>query len=81
MSFIVYQTDTIRPVKEYQYEGAALNYLRKLGKGYSVTTKENFLSLPVPMKTVKSLMTGKEVEIPVNTPRSCDPSSELYWSM
>lgn len=34
-----------------------------------------------PTKKVKSLMTGKEVEIPVNTPRCCDPSTELYWSM
>jgi len=33
------------------------------------------------MKTVKNLMSGKEVEIPHDTPRSCDPSSELYWSM
>jgi len=33
------------------------------------------------MKTVTNLMTGKEIEIAENTPRSCDPSSELYWSM
>lgn len=33
------------------------------------------------MKTVKNLMTGQEVQIPHDTPRSCDPSSELYWSM
>lgn len=33
------------------------------------------------MKTVKNLMSGKDVQIPVNTPRSCDPSTELYWSM
>jgi hypothetical protein len=33
------------------------------------------------MKTVKNLMTGKEIQIPHDTPRSCDPSSELYWSM
>jgi hypothetical protein len=32
-------------------------------------------------KTVKNLMTGQDVEIPHDTPRSCDPSSELYWSM
>ena len=32
-------------------------------------------------RTVTNLMTGNEVEIAVNTPRSCDPSSELYWSM
>ena len=33
------------------------------------------------MKTVKNLMTGVPVQIPTDTPRSCDPSSELYWSM
>ena len=32
-------------------------------------------------KVVKNLMTGKDVEIAYDTPRSCDPSSELYWSM
>ena len=32
-------------------------------------------------KTVRNLMTGEMVEIPHDTPRSCDPSSELYWSM
>ena len=32
-------------------------------------------------KTVKNLMTGKDIEIDYDTPRSCDPSSELYWSM
>ena len=32
-------------------------------------------------KTVKNLMTGKDISIPHDTPRSCDPSSELYWSM
>lgn len=32
-------------------------------------------------KTVRNLMTGELVDIPHDTPRSCDPSSELYWSM
>ena len=32
-------------------------------------------------KTVRNLMTGELVTIPHDTPRSCDPSSELYWSM
>lgn len=31
--------------------------------------------------TVQNLMSGKDVVQAVNTPRSCDPSSELYWSM
>jgi hypothetical protein len=33
------------------------------------------------MKRVRNLMSGVEIEIPHDTPRSCDPSSELYWSM
>jgi hypothetical protein len=33
------------------------------------------------MKTVRNLMTGAAVEIEHDTPRSCDPSSELYWTM
>lgn len=33
------------------------------------------------MKTVRNLMSGKDVQIAHDTPRSCDPSSELYWSM
>lgn len=32
-------------------------------------------------KTVKSLMTGADVEIAANTPWSCNPASEMYWSM
>jgi hypothetical protein len=81
MTYIVYNTNTLQAVKEYKYEGAALNKMWIMGSGYSMTTKEEFLCLPVPTKKVRNLMTGKEVEIPVNTPRSCDPSTELYWSM
>jgi hypothetical protein len=32
-------------------------------------------------KVVRNLMTGQDIEIPSDTPRCCDPSSELYWSM
>jgi hypothetical protein len=32
-------------------------------------------------KTVRNLMTGKEIEIAVDTPYCCDPSSETYWSL
>jgi 5-bromo-4-chloroindolyl phosphate hydrolysis protein len=32
-------------------------------------------------KEVKNLMTGTIVKIPVDTPHSCDPSGELYWTM
>lgn len=33
------------------------------------------------MKKVRSLMSGKEIEIAEDTPWCCDPSSETYWSM
>jgi 5-bromo-4-chloroindolyl phosphate hydrolysis protein len=32
-------------------------------------------------KEVKNMMTGTMVKIPVDTPMSCDPSTETYWSM
>jgi len=50
---------------------------------YSLYPKSRgFRILFVPtMKTVKNLMTGAEVEIPTDTPRCLDPSSEQYWSM
>lgn len=32
-------------------------------------------------RRVTNLMSGKEIDIAEDTPRSCDPSSELYWSM
>jgi len=28
-----------------------------------------------------TVWTGTEIQIPHDTPRSCDPSSELYWTM
>ena len=33
------------------------------------------------MKTVKNLMTGKDVQIDRDTPWCCNPASESYWSM
>lgn len=31
--------------------------------------------------TVKSLMTGQDVEIAADTPWCCNPASETFWSM
>lgn len=33
------------------------------------------------MRTVKNLMTGKDIQIDRDTPLCCDPSSERFWSM
>ena len=57
-----------REVRELQYE------LWPVSKGFRIEF------VPT-MKTVTNLMSGVEISIPHDTPRSCDPSSELYWSM
>ena len=57
-----------REVRELQYE------LWPVSRGFRIEF------VPT-MKTVKNLMTGKDIEIAHDTPRSCDPSSELYWTM
>lgn len=44
------------------------------------TPKQDKNSKPA-MKKVKNLMSGKEIEIPADTPMCCDPSTETYWSM
>ena len=57
-----------REVRELQYE------LWPVSQGFRIEF------VPT-MKTVKNLMSGKDIEIAHDTPRSCDPSSELYWTM
>jgi hypothetical protein len=47
---------------------------------YPATKGWRFEYFPT-MKTVKNLMTGEDVEIPHDTPWSCNPASETYWSM
>lgn len=48
---------------------------------YAIAEKADFHKNIEKTEIVKSLMNGAEIEQPVNTPRCCDPSSELYWSM
>ncbi len=79
--YVVYQTNTLRVEKTFVYRASATKFLARLGAGYSLTDILTFRSLRVPMKTVKNLMTGEMIEIPADTPRCCDPSTELYWSM
>jgi len=47
---------------------------------YPATKGWRFEYVPT-MKTVTNLMSGAQIQIPHDTPRACDPSSELYWSM
>jgi len=48
---------------------------------YAIAERADFHANIEKMVTVKNLMNGADVEQPVNTPRCCDPSSELYWTM
>ena len=57
-----------REVRELQYQ------LYPASKGFRI---EFFAT----MKTVKNLMTGKEIEIDADTPNCCNPASETYWTM
>lgn len=56
------------------------NEVRGLAWLYPASQGYRFDCVPS-MKTVVNLMTGKAIQIPHDTPRACDPSSELYWSM
>lgn len=58
----------------------AVTCLREVEPLYPKTLGYRVEVVPT-MKTVINLMSGKPIEIPHDTPRSCDPSSELYWSM
>ena len=50
-------------------------------KNFLITDSDNFFANVQKMVTKTNLMTGKTFQQPANTPRACDPSSELYWSM
>lgn len=64
----------------YEYFADLLNDLDYLGfTEYEIETREK--TFEVPMKTVRNYMSGKEIQIPVDTPLCCDPSSETYWCM
>ena len=67
-------------VLENRDDAGMLREARELGDVYPASKGYRFEWFPT-TKTVKNLMSGKDVEIAYDTPRSCDPSSELYWSM
>ena len=59
---------------------AMANEVRGLTLPYPARQGYRFEYFPT-MKTVRNLMSGKDIQIPHDTPRACDPSSELYWTM
>jgi hypothetical protein len=78
-------TDGPNRTRAYKTFGAAkatrTRLCRKAGwsaSELSIVARDTYQA---PTKKVKNLMSGVEIEIPADTPRCCDPSSELYWSM
>ena len=63
-------------------EAALTRYCRQAGYTRSMLTvmEGSVYRAQVPMITVTNLMSGKPVQIAADTPWSCNPSSETYWS-
>lgn len=86
MSYIVYHRNSTQMIKSFKLESAAKRSKTCMNRNagsdeYAYTHADIYYKEVVKTKKVRSLMTGEEVEIDSNTPRCCDPSSELYWSM
>lgn len=95
--FVLYYKDSGRVATEarYVYKKVAVRAAAKMDAYFASITVggeytprlavmdavEYYATLGAQKRTVRNLMTGLDVEIDINTPRSCDPSSELYWSM
>lgn len=56
-------------------------FVKMTNGAYEVCSVEEYDRKFLLHKVVKNLMTGKNVVLESDTPRCCDPSSELYWSM
>lgn len=75
--------------EDYATKGAAKAALTRYTKDPKVPAFLNPMQImtleeyraQVRMKKVTNLMSGKEIEIPEDTPACCDPSTETYWSM
>jgi len=74
-----------RFVKSYDYKGfsgnAMMDEIKDLKRRLYREADGWRLDFHPLTRVVKNMMTGADVEIDWDTPRSCDPSSELYWSM
>ena len=71
--------------RAYKTFGAAMatrtRLCRKSGWSISELAIIDTKSYKPRMVTRTNLMTGQEYQEDVNTPRSCSPSSELFWTM
>lgn len=69
-------------VRNQKKHRAAFNSAGKsINPVFGYMSAEDWKNRTVPMKKVHNLISGKEIEIPADTPACCDPSTETYWSM
>jgi hypothetical protein len=73
---------------DYKTKGAATaaaNRMTVEGKinstTHAIAERSHFHAKIEKTETKRNLISGKEFTQPVNTPSSCDPSTETYWSM
>lgn len=86
MAYIVYHRASTVMFKSFTLESAARRSKTCMNRNagsdeYAYTLDTIYHNEVIKTKRVKNLMTGQEIEIPSNTPRCCDPSSETYWTM
>jgi hypothetical protein len=78
-------TDGPNKARAYKTHGAAkatvTRLVTKQGWNHADLMIVDHSTYRAPMKTVRNLITGTEIQIAADTPRCCDPSSELFWSM
>lgn len=93
MGYVVYEVRSGRIVndrqrdsyREYKNEAAARACLTRLTRKHGYWPHQLAVStvdqVPKRSRRVRNLMSGQTVEIDVNTPHCCDPSTETFWSM
>ena len=92
MSYVVYKIASTKIVGSrstiyWKSEAAAKAHLTRMGKmGYNVdefaVAEINYYYAKIEKSVTKvNLMSGKEFQESVNTPNSCSPAAETYWSM
>lgn len=85
-AYVVYHIKSTQMIKVFYSESSAKRSATCAnrnagGTEYAYIASADYEKNVVKMKRVTSLMSGEEIEIPSNTPRCCDPSSEAFWSM
>lgn len=91
MAHVIYNKETTRKLNSNYYatRAAAKAALTRAAKAdntlikadYDIAENSMFVNFIEKMVTRTNMMSGKEYQERANTPISCSPASETYWSM